>query len=166
MTSGYSAFQPGNTLSRPVIGKNELSFLGYADAVDSAFARGGAALPVMIFPARSKEFYFAANTGAEYVGFWNELWRQATVALQLAARVVICGYSLLPVDERARNLLLNAPKKDAEIVVGSGNDTERIVEQYQKAGYARVMPASEVLFRDWVARLTNGVAENRRPEHL
>jgi hypothetical protein len=32
---------------------------------------GGAALPVMIFPARSKDFYFAANTGAEYAEFWN-----------------------------------------------------------------------------------------------
>ncbi|MGD1101390.1 MAG: hypothetical protein ABSA59_04930, partial [Terriglobia bacterium] len=41
MTSGTSQFQPGNTLgARPVIGKNELSFLGYADAVDPAFARG------------------------------------------------------------------------------------------------------------------------------
>src|SRR5216684_1309778 len=49
MTSGYSYFQPGHTLSRPVIPKNELSFLGYADAIDLAFARGGAALPKMSF---------------------------------------------------------------------------------------------------------------------
>jgi hypothetical protein len=49
MTSGSSAFQPGNTLgARPAIPKNELSFLGYTDAVDPAFGKGGAALPVMI----------------------------------------------------------------------------------------------------------------------
>jgi hypothetical protein len=159
MTSGTSQFQPGNTLgARPVIGKNELSFLGYADAVDPAFARGGAALPVMIFPARSKEFYFAPNTGIEYAEFWNDLWRQATAALQLADRVVICGYSLLPVDERARKGLLNDPNKDAEIVVGSGDDTERIVREYREAGYYRAIPAEEVLFQKWVAKVSNGVA--------
>ena len=161
-TSGVSQFQPGNTLgARPVIAKNELSFLGYADTVDPAFARGGAALPVMIFPARSKDFYFAANTGVEYDDFWDELWRQAAVALQLSTRIVICGYSLLPVDERARKLLLNAPKKDAEIVIASGDDTDRIVKEYQKAGYGRVMPAGEVLFQEWVASFTNSLAEIR-----
>src|SRR5260370_42582147 len=101
----------------------------------------------MIFPARSKDFYFAANTGIEYTGFWDELWQQAEVALQSAARVVICGYSLLPVDKRARKLLLNAPKKDAEIVIRSGEDTGPIVKGYQKAGYAKAMPADEVLFQ-------------------
>ncbi len=160
--TGFFAIQPGNTLgSRPVIAKNELSFLGYADAVDPRFAKGGAALPVMIFPARSKDFYFAPNTGVEYAEFWNDLWRQASVALQSAARVVMCGYSLLPVDERARKLLLNAPKKDAEIVVGSGEDTERIVREYREAGYAMAAAADEVLFQRWVAKASNSVAEVR-----
>jgi hypothetical protein len=158
MTSGPATFQPGNTLgARPVIPRNELSFLGYADAVDPAFGRGGAAVPVMIFPARSKDFYFAVNTGIEYAEFWNDLWRQAQVALQSAARIVICGYSLLSVDERARNLLLNAPKKDAEIVVASGTATERIIKEYRDAGYAKAMAAEEVLFRQWMARSTNRV---------
>jgi len=159
-TSGVSQFHPGNTLgARPVIANDELSFLGYVDTIDPAFARGGAALPVMIFPARSKDFYFGANTGIEYEGFWDELWRQADVALQLSARIVICGYSLLPVDERARKLLLNAPKKDAEIVVASGDDTYRIVKEYQKAGYARAMPAAKVLFQEWIASFTDSLAE-------
>ena len=162
VTSGASQFQLGSTLgARPVIGKNELSFLGYADAVDPAFAAGGAALPVMIFPARSKDFYFAANTGIEYAGFWDELWQQADVALQLSTRIMICGYSLLPVDERARKLLLNTPKKDAEIVVASGDDTDRIVKEYQIAGYERAMPAGEVLFQEWVASFSNSLAEIR-----
>jgi len=159
MTSGFSAFQPGNTLSaRPVIAKNELSFLGYTDAVDPRFGRGGAALPVMIFPARSKDFYSAPNTGIEYAEFWDDLWRQARRALELAARVVICGYSLLPVDERARRLLLNDPKKDAEIVVASGEDTERIVRDYREAGYARAVAAEEVLFQNWAASFARSVA--------
>jgi hypothetical protein len=152
MTSGLSAFRHGNTLgARPAIPKNELSFLEYADAADPAFGEGGAALPVMIFPARSQEFYFAASTGAEYAGFWNGLWDQATAAVQLAARVVLCGYSLQPVDERARKLLLTAPKSNADIVVASGDDTERIARDYREAGYARVAAADEVFFQRWVA---------------
>ena len=162
MTSGFSAFQPGNTLNeRPVIAKDELSFLGYTDAVDPRFGRGGAALPVMIFPARKKDFYFAANTGIEYAKFWDDLWRQAAEALESAARVVICGYSLLSVDERARKHLLNDPKKDAEIVVASGEDTERIVRDYREAGYASAVAADEVFFQKWVASFASSVAGTR-----
>ncbi|MGA2588827.1 MAG: hypothetical protein ABSH32_02825 [Bryobacteraceae bacterium] len=152
MTSGFSAFQPGSTLgARPAIPKNELFFLEYPGAIDPAFGKGGAALPVMIFPARSKDFYFAANTGIEYAGFWGGLWRQAAEALESASRVVICGYSLLSVDERARKLLLTAPKKDAEIFVASGEDTDRIAGDYRSAGYARAVAADEVFFQRWVA---------------
>jgi hypothetical protein len=162
MTSGFSASQPGNTLSAPpVIAKNDLSFLGYTDEVDPRFGRGGAALPVMIFPARSKDFYFAANTGIEYAEFWDDLWRQAAEALESAARVVICGYSLPSVDERARKHLLNDPKKDAEIVVASGEDTERIVKDYRGAGYARAVAADEVLFQKWAASFATGAAGTR-----
>ncbi|HTA42308.1 MAG TPA: hypothetical protein VK789_07670, partial [Bryobacteraceae bacterium] len=51
ITSGGLSFEPGHTLGpRPAIPKNELEFLGYKNAVDSAFGNGGAALPVMIFP--------------------------------------------------------------------------------------------------------------------
>jgi hypothetical protein len=158
LTSGFSTFQPGNTLgARPAIPKNELSFLGYHDAVDPAFGKGGAALPVMIFPARSKDFYFTASTGNEYAGFWDDLWERAAAAVQSAARVVICGYSLLPVDERARGLLLTAPKKDAEIIVASGVDTERIAIEYRDAGYAKAAPADQVLFQDWVASFSTSL---------
>jgi hypothetical protein len=159
MTSGGASFQPGSTLSaRPVIAKNELSFLGYRDTVDPAFGKGGAALPVMIFPARSKDFYFAASTGIEYAEFWDDLWRQAAEALRLSARVVICGYSLLPIDERARNLLLNEPRKDAEIEVASGQDSDRIASDYRDAGYAKAVVADEVLFQGWVSSCSTSVA--------
>jgi hypothetical protein len=159
MTSGGASFQPGSTLgARPVIPRNELSFLGYVDAVDPAFGNGGAALPVMIFPSKSKDFYFAVSTGVEYVEFWNRLWLQAKVALESATRVVICGYSLSPVDKRARNLLLTAPKKDVEIVVSSGaDDTKRIVKEYREAGYARAVAAENVLFHEWVTSAADRV---------
>jgi hypothetical protein len=161
-TSGSFQFEPGRTLeSRPVIAKNELLYLGYADAIDPRFAGGGAALPVMIFPTRSKEFYFAPNTGVEYVEFWDGLWQQADAALRSAARVVICGYSLNPIDNRACRLLLDVPKKSAEIVVASGGDTERVVGRYREAGYGGAVAADEVLFQEWVARTSSDVAAIR-----
>jgi hypothetical protein len=160
--TGYFASRPGNALGeRPVIAKNELSFLGYTDAVDPRFGRGGAALPVMIFPARSKEFYFATSTGIEYAEFWDDLWRQAKKALESADRIVICGYSLLSIDERAREHLLNDPKKGAEIVVASGDDTERIVSDYREAGYVRAATSDERFFQDWVARFAGSVVGTR-----
>ena len=163
LTSGFSAGYPGNTLgSRPDIAKNELSFLGYTNnVVDPMFANGGAALPVMIFPARVKNFYFAPNTGVEYVGFWDELWQQAEVTLQSADRVMICGYSLNSIDERARTLLLGAPKKNAEIVVASGDATVPIIQEYRKAGYVGARAADEVLFQRWVTKHPKSVAEVR-----
>ncbi len=160
-TSSVSSFQPGNTLSAPVIGSNELSFLGYKDTIDPRFRNGGAALPVMIFPARQKEFYFDVNTGVEYSQFWDGLWCQAAAALRSASRVVICGYSLLDVDERAREMLLSAPKKDAEITVASGDATRRIIEDFRDAGYGRAAAADDVLFRDWVASTINSLAATR-----
>jgi hypothetical protein len=161
-TSGFFQFEPGRTLeSRPVIAKNELSYLGYDDIVDPRFAGGGAALPVMIFPARSKEFYFAPNTGVEYVEFWDRLWRQADAALRSSARLVICGYSLNSIDKRACDLLLNAPGKGCDVIVASGGDTAQVVRRYREAGYASAVTADEVLFQKWVARATSDVATVR-----
>lgn len=162
MTSGFSAFEPGHTLGDPpVIAKNDLSFLGYADAVDPRFGKGGAALPVMIFPARKKDFYFGANTGPEYVPFWDGLWCQAKTSVESAGRMVICGYSLQPVDERARDLLLKTPSKDAKIIVASGNDTDRIVGEYRQAGFAETARADEAFFEKWVSASADAVTGAR-----
>ncbi len=152
MTSGYAAFQPGHTLGdRPVIPGKELSFLGYSNTLDPRFKTGGAALPVMIFPARKKDFYFAVSTGDEYTEFWDGLWDQAKAALESASRVVICGYSLLAVDERAQELLLQTPRRSAEIIIASGDDTDRIISEYRRSGYPSAAPADDVFFEKWVA---------------
>lgn len=157
-TEGFSSFEPGNTLSSPVIGTNELAFLGYDESVvDTRFRRGGAALPVMIFPAPLKEFYFDVNTGVEYNTFWDRLWDQARNALQNAARVVICGYSLQNIDERAQGLLLRAPKKHADVIVAAGADTQRVVDDYRNAAFSRAAAADELRFEDWVAKMSSAV---------
>jgi hypothetical protein len=113
-------------------------------------------MPVMIFPARSKEFYFAPSTGVEYKEFWDDLWHKAYAALRSAARVVICGYSLNPVDKR--ELLLEAPRKEFDVIVASGEDTEQIVRRFREKGYARAVASDEVLFQQWVARASSDVA--------
>jgi hypothetical protein len=151
ITSGPFQFEPGNVLGqRPVVGKDEFAFLGYSDVADHLFPRGGAALPVMIMPTRSKEFFFAGSTGVEYTEFWDSLWRQASEAMKRADRLAICGYSMPSADQRARELLLNVARKDAEVVVASGGDTPNIVKQYSESGYSKVRAADEVLFEKWV----------------
>lgn len=158
ITSGPFSFEPGSVLSgRPVIGKDEFSFLGYSGLADPAFP-GGAALPVMILPTRSKEFFFAANTGVEYAEFWNTLWGQAEESLRTTEQIVICGYSMPAADERARGLLLHSPKKSAKIEVASGGDTERIAAEYRASGYMRAVPAEEVYFERWVDRRASNCA--------
>lgn len=150
MTTGPFQFHLGQTLTLPIIAADELSFLGY-DPTSTVFpVIQGTALPVMIFPERSKYFYFAANTGIEYVEFWDELWRQAETALNSTSRLVICGYSLPPADERACQLLLNAPPKHADVMVVSGNDTGCIVNRFKSAGYAHTGPGEKVFFGDWI----------------
>jgi hypothetical protein len=157
LTSGFAQFELGNTLgSRPVIARDELAFLGCAHADDPAFQNGGGALPVMIMPTRSKEFFFAANTGIEYVKFWDNLWRQAAAALQAADRVLICGYGMPPADQRARDLLLRSVNRNAEVVVGCGGDTSRIVLEYHAGGYTRARAADEVMFEKWVDSCASG----------
>ncbi len=147
ISSGPFSIQSGIFGPRPVIGKDDLVALEYPDAVDPEFQNGGAAVPVMIMPTRSKV----------YTEFMDYLWKQAANALEAADRVVICGYGLSSADQRACKLLLGAPKKDAEIVVSSGNDTCRIVREYQKEGYTRAKPADEIMFEKWVDSCT-GVA--------
>ena len=112
--TGPFTFRPGTAFgSRPAIPTASLSFLGYSGAIDHIFPGEATAQPAMILPTRSKQFLFSTNLGPEFAEFWDELWRQAEGALCNAGRVVICGYSLLPVDERACELLLNTPCKDA-----------------------------------------------------
>lgn len=163
MTKGF--FQAGDAFGpRPVIAKNELSFLGYSNVVDPLFTRGGAALPVMIFPARVPDFYDASDTGSGYAHFWESLWQQAEVALRSASRVVICGYSLKTVDQRARELLLGsrqASNRGIEIIVACGADTDNVVREYKRCGYAGAIPAEEPWFKTWVAKHTQNIAEVR-----
>jgi len=142
---------------RPAIGTRELEFLGYPNSQDEIFVGNQPALPLMIV-GRSKDFSFDTSMGLEYVQFWEGLWQQAKVALTNAARVVICGYSLPATDKAACNLLMNFPRKDAEILVLSGKGrTEEIVSLYKQKDFKNVRPANEIHFEDWVSEFSTAM---------
>jgi hypothetical protein len=89
-------------------------------------------------PARTKEFFYETSFGLEWAEFWDALWSRAADALKRADKLVLCGYSLLPVDERARDLLLRVPDRHAEVTVISGSQSERIASDFKTAGFADV----------------------------
>ncbi len=64
---------------------------------------------------------------------------------------MICGYGMLPVDERACDLLLNSTNKSAEIVVSSGGRTEEIVSKFRDNRFERAVAADCSRFEAWVA---------------
>jgi hypothetical protein len=64
---------------------------------------------------------------------------------------VLCGYSLLPVDQRACDLLLTA-KKETNITIISGDQNERIASDFRAAGFHSVQVFPGGRFEDWVQR--------------
>ncbi len=150
--SGAFGLGSGMFGNRPTLATTELEFLGYGDISDPAFPRESAALPVMILPARVKQFFFASNMGAEWAWFWDDLWEQAREALGRSERLVVCGYSLPAADERARELLLTSAPSHARIDVSAGGDSGRIVQEFRQAGYQYAMESEETLFEQWVTR--------------
>jgi hypothetical protein len=125
-----------------------LKFLGYEGFLGHTYRSGGA-FPCFILPGRTKEFYYDTSLGQEYAAFWNHLWTQATQAVKKCSKIVLCGYSLLPVDQRACELLLKQPRKDTQIEVVSGSQTERIANDFKIAGFSNVQAFKGGYFEDW-----------------
>jgi hypothetical protein len=137
---------------RPLIHRADLEHLGYSDFTDfTGYLYGnGGAFPCLILPDRKKEFFYETSFGIECRGFWDCLWTQATDAVRLGERLVLCGYSLLPVDRRACDLLLNEPRKETHITVISGDQSRRFVRDFGAAGFRNVDAFDQGFFEDWV----------------
>jgi hypothetical protein len=149
-TGGAFLVNPGASMGGcPVIHPVDFKFLGYEGLTGRTYKSGGA-IPCLIMPGRNKEFFYDTSFGHEFSDFWDHLWRQASQALEKCSRVVICGYSLLPVDERACNLLLKRPPKDASVEVISGSQTERIANDFSAAGFSDVRAFKGGYFKDWL----------------
>lgn len=149
ITSGAFAASDNSSLGQcPCIATGYLKYLGYPD-MPGTFP-GGGGFPSLILPGRTKEFYYETSFGPEHEEFFSSLWKQAAAALQRASRVVLCGYSLLPVDERACDLLLSATSKDSSVVVVSGGDGQRITKTFKDAGFQNTECYSSGYFEAWV----------------
>lgn len=122
---------------RPVIHTIDAEYLGYKNFSGNTYPGGGSELS-MILPGRTKKFYFDTSLGIEFKEFWDDLWCKGAQALEKADRLVICGYSMPKADDRARNLLLNSLRKQASITIFSGNDSERIANDFKAAGFTDV----------------------------
>jgi len=159
--SGWMASPSGSALGRhPVIHPADLDYLGYKEFSGHTYTRGGGAFPCLILPGRRKEFFFDTSFGYEYTEFWDSLWVQAAEALRRSDRIVLCGYSLLPVDQRACDLLLERPRKETRVSVVCGGQSGRIVDDFRTAGFHDVGAFESGYFEDWVSVRCRGVPGN------
>ncbi|MGO9272645.1 MAG: hypothetical protein ACLQOO_20825 [Terriglobia bacterium] len=148
-TSGTAILGSGLPLgSGPLIPQPDLEYLGY-DAIPGHHFPDGGAFPALIMPGRRKKFFFETSLGAEWTDFWDGLWSMATDALRTAEELVVCGYSLLPADERACDLILRVPKKDVPVTVVSGDQSDRIAEEFRQNGFSNVRSEQNQFFEDW-----------------
>jgi len=148
-TGGTFMVNPSSSLgNHPVIHRADLEFLGYQGFSGHTYQSGGA-FPCLILPGRTKEFYYDTSMGREYEEFWGHLWSQAVTALKQCEKIALCGYSLLPVDQRARNMLLQFPRKEASIEIVCGDQTERIANDFRIAGFTDVHAFEGGYFADW-----------------
>ncbi len=149
-TSGPVQVTSMSPLGRhPVIHPADLAYLGYKDFPGHTYASGGA-FPCLILPGRKKEFFYDTSFGYEYTEFWDWLWSQAAAALGRSDKIVLCGYSLLPVDQRARDLLLQKPQKKTAVTVVCGSQSERIVDDFRTTGFRNVEAFEGGHFEDWI----------------
>lgn len=149
ITSGAFAASDNSSLGQyPCIATDYLKYLGYTDMAGTF--PGGGGFPSLILPGRTKEFYYETSFGPEHEEFFSSLWSQADAALRRTDRLVICGYSVLPVDERACDLLLSAPRKESSILVVSGRDGKRITETFRTAGFRNTEWHDSGYFETWV----------------
>jgi hypothetical protein len=150
--AGAFLIDPPNSMGNcPVIHPADSALLGYESFTGRVY-RSGAAFPCLVLPGRQKEFFYDTSLGVEYVEFWDHLWRQAAGALRASQHLTICGYSLLPVDERACKLLLENTPKHAQIKIVSGGQSERIANDFRTAGFTEVTCFEGGYFEDWVSR--------------
>jgi hypothetical protein len=152
ITFGAAQVDPDASIGHhPVIHKADLEFLGYPNFEGHTYP-GGGAFPSLILPGRTKEFFYRSSFGEEWKPFFDHLWSQASTALKQADRVVICGYSLLPVDERACDLILRNPNNRIKVEIVCGSQGQRIANDFRNLGYEYIALDPTGYFERWVER--------------
>jgi hypothetical protein len=147
--STWTSSDPTSLGRFPVIHQADLEYLGYQEFSGRTYQSGGA-FPCLILPGRTKQFFYDTSFGNEFTEFWDTLWSHATEAVKRSDRIVLCGYNMLPVDQRACELLLREPRKEAHILVVSGSQGARIARDFGTAGFPNVQVFKGGRFEDWV----------------
>lgn len=137
----------------------DLHHLGYADFKGRVFT-GGGALECLILPGHKKELFYDTSCGRGFGDLWESLWSQAAGAVNRSEKIALCGSSLLPVDQRARELVLIMPKRQTDVTVVCGSQSERIAGDFRAAGLQHVRVFAGGYFEEWVKAAVN---ESLRP---
>lgn len=130
---------------RPVLFfRPDLEYLGHQDFVDPRCADLDTApsLPAMIMPALPKHFHFVTTFGQEWKGFWDDLWQRAECAIRTADEVVVIGYSMPTVDERARTMLLGTRNKTIRVSICCGKATTNLEQEFRDHGFSCIQPVA------------------------
>jgi hypothetical protein len=151
-TTGPIAVGPSLSMGhRPVIHKADTAYLGYPDFAGHLYP-GGGAIPCLIMPGRTKEFFYDTSFGREFTEFWDGLWSQASDTLKSTDQIVLIGYSLLSVDERACDLILKTPDKSTPVMIVSSEQSERIAADFRDAGFTKISFERNAYFEQWLAK--------------
>ena len=70
--------------------------------------------------------------------FWDNLWTRAARAISNADHIVVIGYSLPSIDERARELLLDSPNKGARLDICCGKATAKLEEEFRNHDFSGI----------------------------
>jgi hypothetical protein len=149
------ASSPPSTFgSRPVIlRQRDLEYLGYPAGVHDPQCAGATiahAAPGIILPLHHKRFYWKTIFGSEWEPFWNDLWEQAGCALQSSEGIVIIGYGMANVDERARTLLLENANRHARITLFCRQRTIGIRDEFAAHGFQHVETPGDGTFERYL----------------
>lgn len=143
--------------SRPVIlRERDFAYLGYPDGLQDpqcAAMTIRQAAPGMILPLRGKGFSWKTIFGNEGEPFWDDLWRQAECALQSSEDIVMIGYGMATVDERARTLLLANANQRARIALFCGQKrTADIRDEFAAHGFRHVETPGDGTFKSYLGQ--------------
>ena len=120
--------------------RSDLEYVGYPDFIDPQ-CRGldeAVSLPAMIMPALPKRFHFETTYGLEWKGFWDHLWDRAAGAISKADHLVVIGYSLPSIDERASDLILGTSNKSVRLSICCGNATARLEREFRDHDFSAI----------------------------
>jgi hypothetical protein len=144
----------------------DFEFLGYPPEVHDPLCvavRQSAGTSAMIMPTIHKKFFAATSAGRrEWEPFWDDIWAQAEVALQSSEKIVLIGFSMSPVDERARELLLKRSNLGAEVLVFSGSRTDAMCREFRGSGFETVRSFGNGRFEDFLGGLDSSIVPSGR----